>query len=288
MSKPRAVFHQEQLDGSKASNSMSSSPRISVSSPRFSQNSGSDFDHGYHNQVPRRVKHIEGHIMAEIFASELTRFQGYRCVCSKLVSEEEENTGIFMCCQGNVHLYNRKYRFLICFLECHLVTHDACTDEILHPCFPACFDEQKVHDSFIRMFASLLYNYRTGFVDHLEDKTVSSITASDVSLPVNGLPCNNANAKLLYFSKDKFLKHSDKDTRAFLSNLCNSQMFTQFITDRLLKSSQDPEILVFDEYIKLKLNRSKLKFVKEDTPFLNVRNLQKALTCNRRTDYYLF
>lgn len=59
-------------------------------------------------------------------------------------------------------------------------------------------------------------------------------------------------------------------TQTFLSTLCSSQMFTQFITDRLSKSSQDPEILVFDEYIKLKLNRSKLKFVKEETPFLNV------------------
>lgn len=47
-------------------------------------------------------------------------------------------------------------------------------------------------------------------------------------------------------------------------------MFTQFITDRLLKPEQDPEILVFDEYIKLKLNRSRLKLVKDDTPFLNV------------------
>lgn len=46
-------------------------------------------------------------------------------------------------------------------------------------------------------------------------------------------------------------------------------MFTQFITDRLLKSSQDPEILIFDEFIKLKLNRSRLKLVKQDTPFLN-------------------
>lgn len=50
-------------------------------------------------------------------------------------------------------------------------------------------------------------------------------------------------------------------------------MFTQFITDRLLKPNQEPEILVFDEYIKLKLNRSKLKFVKEDTPFLNVKSI---------------
>lgn len=47
-------------------------------------------------------------------------------------------------------------------------------------------------------------------------------------------------------------------------------MFTQFIIDRLLKPIKEPEIMVFDEYIKLKLNRSKLKFVKEETPFLNV------------------
>lgn len=157
-------------------------------------------------------------------------------------------------------------------LECHLVTHDTCTDQILHPCIPACFDEQKVCDAFIRMFASLLYNYRTGFVDHLEDKTTSSIIANDaVGLPtMDRTDRHDDNKKTLYFSKDKFLKHSDKDTRPFLSNLSNSQMFTQFITDRLLRSSQDPQILVFDEYIKLKLNRSKLKFVKEDTPFLNV------------------
>ncbi|KAI8891246.1 hypothetical protein K501DRAFT_756 [Backusella circina FSU 941] len=101
------------------------------------------------------------------------------------------------------------------------------------------------------MFASLLYNYRTGFIDHQEERTIS------------------AGRKGIHFSKDRFLKHSDKDTRPFLSNLANSQMFTQFITDRLLKPSQEPEIVVFDEYIKLKLNRSKLKFVKEETPFLN-------------------
>lgn len=60
-----------------------------------------------------------------------------------------------------------------------------------------------------------------------------------------------------------------KRLQAYLSQLTGSQMFTQFITDRLLKSSQDPEILIFDEFIKLKLNRSRLKLVKQDTPFLN-------------------
>lgn len=96
MSKPRAAFHQEQIDNN--SNSMTPSPRISISSPRFPAN---NFDHGYHNEVPRRVKHIEGHIMAEIFTSELGRFQGYRCVCGKQVSEDEDNKPrMFMCCQG--------------------------------------------------------------------------------------------------------------------------------------------------------------------------------------------
>lgn len=79
------------------------------------------------------------------------------------------------------------------------MTHDACTDQILHPCLPACFDEQKVQDAFIRMFASLLYNYRTGFVDQSEDAPF--ITNQDNS------------KKTLYFSKERFLKHSDKDTR---------------------------------------------------------------------------
>jgi hypothetical protein len=87
------------------------------------------------------------------------------------------------------------------------VTHDECTDQILHPCLPACFDEKKIHGAFIRMFASLLYNYRTGFVDSVDERNGSSITAND------GLN----NKKGMMFSKDKFIKHSDKDTRVISS-----------------------------------------------------------------------
>lgn len=174
-------------------NTMATSPRISISTPRYNNNnntSNNNFDHGYHNQVPRRVRHIEGHIMAEIFVSELRRFQGYRCVCGKQVSDEENNKSskMFMCCQ-----------------ECHLVTHNACTNQILHPCLPACFDETQVHDAFIRMFASLLYNYRTGFVDNLDGDSKSSITANDFN--------STSKKRFMVFSKDKFIKHSDRDTR---------------------------------------------------------------------------
>lgn len=102
MSKPRSMVVSGEHRYNNL-NTMATSPRISISAPRQSM---SNFDHGYHNQVPRRVRHIEGHIMAEIFASELQRFQGYRCVCGKQVSEEYDDTTkskksrIFMCCQG--------------------------------------------------------------------------------------------------------------------------------------------------------------------------------------------
>jgi hypothetical protein len=56
----------------------------------------------------------------------------------------------------------------------------------------------------------------------------------------------------------------------YLSQFVNSQMFTQFITDRLTRSPREYEVLFFDEIIKLKLNRSKLKLLKEGTPFLDV------------------
>jgi hypothetical protein len=223
MSKPMAVFHQEQSDNNNNHHNVAGSPRIPISSPRFIHNSPS-FDHGYHNEVPRRVKHIEGHIMAEIFTSELARFQGYRCVCGKQVSEDAEDKNkkprMFVCCQGKPVIVYILHIFLpgliICFfIECHLVTHDTCTDQILHPCLPACFNEQKVLDSFIRMFASLLYNYRTGVVDHLEDKSTASISAND---SMNSSNFNNSRANKLYFSKDKFLKQSDKDTRVSKNN----------------------------------------------------------------------
>lgn len=92
ISKPKTIF-QNGAEGDSMT-----SPRISVTSPIYNNSS---FDHGYYNQIPRRVKHIEGHIMAEILPSELGRFQGYRCVCGKQVADENNKDGnMFMCCQG--------------------------------------------------------------------------------------------------------------------------------------------------------------------------------------------
>ncbi|KAG0183459.1 hypothetical protein DFQ29_004403 [Apophysomyces sp. BC1021] len=238
MSKPRAVF-QEPVE----------TPAFAAT--RFSVPSELGPVPSYHVQpqeVTRRVKYMEGHVMIEVLPHEFPALHAHRCLCGKQIipegHDEPLRSALYMRCQ-----------------ECQLVTHEECVDQILHPCLPACFDEKWIQESFLRMFASLFYNYRSGFVDSAEERHGPSLASFGERSPEK-----KGN---LYFSKDRFLKHSDKDTRAYLSHLADSQMFNQFITDRLIKSSQNSEVLMFDEYIKLKLNRSKLKFVKENTPFLN-------------------
>jgi hypothetical protein len=56
----------------------------------------------------------------------------------------------------------------------------------------------------------------------------------------------------------------------------NSQSFSQFIAERVTKN-EDYGILYFDEVIKAKLNRSKLKLSKETTSFLDVSNCKSLL-----------
>jgi len=59
--------------------------------------------------------------------------------------------------------------------------------------------------------------------------------------------------------------------KAFLTHFLETQAFSQFNLDRIEREETDFEILFFDESIKAKLNRSKMKFTKDPTPFLNVR-----------------
>ncbi|KAJ3077682.1 hypothetical protein HK102_005044, partial [Quaeritorhiza haematococci] len=53
-----------------------------------------------------------------------------------------------------------------------------------------------------------------------------------------------------------------------MSNLMETQAFAQFTLDRIERHESDFEVLFFDESIKAKLNRSKLRLSKETTPFL--------------------
>ena len=51
--------------------------------------------------------------------------------------------------------------------------------------------------------------------------------------------------------------------------MVESQAFAQFLQDRIGTSAAEYDVMVFDESIKQKLNRSRLRFSKETTPFLN-------------------
>jgi hypothetical protein len=54
-----------------------------------------------------------------------------------------------------------------------------------------------------------------------------------------------------------------------MSVFVNTQAYAQFILYRVEKAETDYEVMFFDESIKQKLNRSRMKFTKEPTPFLS-------------------
>ncbi|KAI9318757.1 AEX-3 domain-containing protein [Dichotomocladium elegans] len=263
MSKPRASFqHQQDVDLPPV-NDNGSLPRVNLySAPGQSKGYDFNIDSKYQSnqhpvEVARRTKHIEGHIMTEVLPRELASLQGYRCLCGEHViggSNHHARHQVFMRCQGKLSRTKFKRRLTV-----------------LHACLPACFNERKVQEAFLRMFASLLCNYRVGCVDDTEELSAPALAST-------GDYARKMQRGMLYFSKEKFLKHAEKERRAYLSQLSGSQMFTHFITDRLSKPKEDPEVLLFDEFIKLKLNRSRLKLVKDDTPFLNDSSFQISQT----------
>ncbi|KAG2177827.1 hypothetical protein INT43_003074, partial [Umbelopsis isabellina] len=218
-----------------------------------------------HSKVQRRTAWVEGHGMTEIFSHELANYAGYRCICGKEVGKDSLGSEA----RGTNTLASTKM-FMGC-KACKLITHEACTNQILHPCTPACFDEQQIICAFLRLYSSLLWNYRAGFAFSIEEldgnAPLAQADSANVGTP---FPPGEDPEKLpKFFSKERFLKGCDRDTRDYLSQFVNSQMFTQFITDRLTRSPREYEVLLFDEIIKLKLNRSKLKLLKEETPFLD-------------------
>ncbi|KAG2188069.1 hypothetical protein INT44_000820, partial [Umbelopsis vinacea] len=185
---------------------------------------------------------------------------------------------MFMSCTGKFRDKDDEiiYPILTRILECKLITHEGCTNQILHPCIPTCFDEQQIVCAFLRTYSSLLWNYRAGFAYSIEELNGNApLAQSDAAFPPDQQQSDDPTKQPRFFSKERFLKGCDRDTRLtslyqdYLSQFVNSQMFTQFITDRLTRSPREYEVLFFDELIKLKLNRSKLKLLKEDTPFLD-------------------
>ncbi|KAJ3033084.1 DENN domain-containing protein 4C, partial [Rhizophlyctis rosea] len=145
---------------------------------------------------------------------------------------------------------------------CHMTIHPTCLPLTEGSPCPAIYNEAKIQSSFFKVFTSLLKNYRQYLV-WPEEEGMRKHTDEDTGPKGRGDFLEEE-----WFRKDDFLGSCDKECRAFMSQLVETQAFTQFTLDRLERPETDFEVLFFDESVKEKRNRSKLRFSKDTTPFL--------------------
>lgn len=113
-----------------------------------------------------------------------------------------------------------------------------------------------VQEAFLRFFVSVLKHYRKYLV------YPSGVTA--------------ATATKAGFRSKHFIAKQQNDFQPYLQTFCGTQLFDAFITKRLY----DPgaaDVIFFDQSIDAKLNRSKLKIKKMETPYLQSASLHLEL-----------
>ncbi|KAJ3075723.1 hypothetical protein HDU98_007115 [Podochytrium sp. JEL0797] len=157
---------------------------------------------------------------------------------------------------------------------CKSTIHTACLPLVEgSPCITF-FNEKKIQYSFFKVFTSLLKTYRTFLVMPEKLKLAKEEEARNGGITGGGHGGGGANIVGLdlmpddWFRKAEFLASVDRETRAYLTHIVETQNFVQFTLERVELPESDYEILFFDESVKAKLNRSKIKFTKETTPFL--------------------
>jgi pentatricopeptide repeat protein len=125
----------------------------------------------------------------------------------------------------------------------------------------------RVQESFLRFFVALLKDYRRFLVTPDGDSPSSPGPSSGDWMQWD---------KRKSFDRDGFLQSQKGEYVAYLSDLTMTQQFDDFITKRLY-SPEMPDIIFFDQSIDAKLNRSRLKLRKVDTPFLQSVKAHKVL-----------
>lgn len=125
----------------------------------------------------------------------------------------------------------------------------------------------RVQESFLRFFVALLKDYRKYL--YIPD------TSKLGSPPVGSSEWIEWSQKHS-FDQMKFIASQKGEYSAYLSQLCSTQQFDDFITKRLYSPNQ-PDIIFFDQSIDAKLNRSRLKLRKTQTPFLQSAKTHKQL-----------
>jgi pentatricopeptide repeat protein len=116
----------------------------------------------------------------------------------------------------------------------------------------------RVQEAFLRFFVALLKDYRKYLI-----VPQSNLSSSELPIPS--------------FDLIAFLASQKTDNTTFLVEMCMTQQFDDFISRRIYRQGE-PDLIFFDESIDAKLNRSRLKLKKVDTPVLQNAKAHKVLT----------
>eukprot|EP00536_Pseudo-nitzschia_multiseries_P000357 jgi/Psemu1/317290/estExt_fgenesh1_pm.C_50007 len=125
----------------------------------------------------------------------------------------------------------------------------------------------RLQEAFLRFFVAILRDYRKFL--HVPDKSKLGSPSTDSG---DWLDWGQSHK----FDRDSFIASQNSEYFAYLSELCSTQQFDDFITKRLY-SPELPDIIFFDQSIDAKLNRSRLQLKKVHTPFLQSAKTHKQL-----------
>lgn len=125
----------------------------------------------------------------------------------------------------------------------------------------------RVQEAFLRLFVALLKDYR---------KFLHTPDSSTPTSPPPGSSDWVQWSKRRYFDVNGFVNSEKREYKPYLSELTKTQQFDDFITKRLY-SPDVPDLIFFDQSIDAKLNRSRLKLKKVETPFLQSAKTHKVL-----------
>lgn len=120
---------------------------------------------------------------------------------------------------------------------CRLKVHDSCIEQVNMPCLPVCFNGERIRAAFLRFFSTLFYTYR---------KFMNPPNRGDA---IRG--------KYFSFDMEGFILHHPRPIGSYLSELSQTQMFTEFIHERCNLRKDDPGAKFFDEAIIARRNRGK-------------------------------
>ncbi|GKY91231.1 hypothetical protein MPSEU_000095700 [Mayamaea pseudoterrestris] len=124
-------------------------------------------------------------------------------------------------------------------------------------------DEQNMwlaQEAFLRFFVALMKGYHV-FLS-IPSRTITKQGGGTVVKPS--------------FNRGGFLDSQKSEAAEFLAEFCLTQHFDDFLTRRMY-SPGEPDLIFFDQSIKAKINRSKLKLRKSETPLLQNAKAHKDL-----------